>query len=329
MLFELTPPDVTSTINRSTFKDSNVTNKLIFEINIPIDKLCFFAEFTKTQDKILLLCDDESVMLFNIEQNVLYSLHSSMPICFISPYPLDTIFATCDQNGTISFYDNALNNIHYKIKRKVQPTGLAIANVCNKTNLSVKRLQFLSPNILVTLMIENHCQDNHGVANSNTNGINNCCLKINILPYRISFKRLINEYLYLNKYGEALNMLRIINWNCSYEEAYLCLHSIFQHLIKLPFENDVDAHIESTLAAFLIPMTPIDYKIFEKILPYIRQLAIRFFYHLLRNGSLQRAYQLGIELKSPRLFLLLAQLFKLSGNDEYSIKSYDQAKNLL
>ncbi|OTF77718.1 hypothetical protein BLA29_012867 [Euroglyphus maynei] len=162
-------------------------------------------------------------------------------------------------------------------------------------------------------------------------------MKVYNIPYRLSFEHLINEYLYRGQYEESLNVLRTINWNCSSEQAYHCLHLIFQHLITTQLspvsdgdtEKTIDKYIESTLATFLLPMTPIDYEIFEQILPDIRQLAIRFFYHLVRNGSLEKAYQLGGELKSTRLFLLLAQLFTMNGQPELSAKSFEQARKLL
>ncbi|KAH7639036.1 hypothetical protein HUG17_3069 [Dermatophagoides farinae] len=330
--------------------DNAVTIKLLFEIGIPLEKLCFGAEFTRLQDKILLLCDDESVMLFNIEQNVLYALHSSKPICHMATYPLDSIFVTCDPNGSISFYDIAFQNITHRT---------SISNECHpNSNMSVKRLQFLSSNILVVLMVENRRQDSFDTIvhpqqplssilrskdpiNSNRHHHMSttccCCMKLYILPYRLSFKHLINEYLFRKQYEESLNVLRTINWNCSHEQAYHCLHLIFQHLITAELSSVSSAdtremivkYIESTLATFLLPMTPIDYKIFEQILPDIRQLAIRFFYHLVRNGSLEKAYQLGVELKSTRLFLLLAQLFRMNGQPELSAKSYEQAHKLL
>ncbi|XP_027204900.2 WD repeat-containing and planar cell polarity effector protein fritz homolog [Dermatophagoides pteronyssinus] len=319
--------------------------KLLFEIGIPLEKLCFGAEFTRLQDKILLLCDDESVMLFNIEQNVLYALNSSKPICHMAMYPLDSLFVTCDPNGSISFYDIAFQNIIHSRN--------SISNDCHpNSNMSVKRLQFLSADILVVLMVENRRQDSIDTIGHSQQPISSilrtkdsinhhmtttCCMKLYHLPYRLSFKHLINEYLYRKQYEESLNVLRTINWNCSSEQAYHCLHIIFQHLITAPLssvpngdvEKTIDKYIESTLATFLLPMTPIDYKIFEQILPDIRQLAIRFFYHLVRNGSFEKAYQLGIELKSTRLFLLLAQLSRMNGQLELSNKSHEQARKLL
>ncbi|OTF82985.1 hypothetical protein BLA29_005108, partial [Euroglyphus maynei] len=151
--------------------------KLLFEIGIPLEKLCFSAEFTRLQDKILLLCDDESVMLFNIEQNVLYALHSSKPICHMAMYPLDSLFVTCDPNGSISFYDIAFQNIIHRT---------SMSNECHpNSNMSVKQLQFLSADKLVVLMVENRRQDSsidtighHHMATTCC-----CCMKVYNIPY--------------------------------------------------------------------------------------------------------------------------------------------------
>lgn len=341
-IYELTiqPKNENCTKKESTeITKLNVKMKLIFEIGIPMEKLCLSAQFTQYQDKILILCDDDTAIMFNVEQNALYSLDSSIPICFTTSYPLDSMFATCDRNGLISFYDAAFKNLLYKIR--YQGSTLLIKSHeenCTSSNMSVKRFKFLSPNILATFTIENRQKDlkvkiaKSGLltlGRSNDGSSNKICFKLTILPHRITFERLINEYLYLSKYEEALDMLRIINWNCSYDEAFLCLNIIFEHLMKTSHETENESYIESTLAAFLIPVTPIDYKIFEKILPYMRQLAIRFFYHLVKNGSLHKAYQLAIELKSPRLFLLLTQIFKMNDQEEFASKCYEQARNLI
>ncbi|KAF7490305.1 hypothetical protein SSS_10483 [Sarcoptes scabiei] len=292
--------------------------QLVFKIQIPLEKPCIRAEFTRCQDKILLLCDDESIMLFNIEQNILYSLNSSMPIDRFHIYPLDSIFVTCNQSGSISIYDMAFNNIQYRLRRKNFETEHFDLN---QSDMIARRLQFLSPKILALF---SQTDRDFKIKNSYSA---DCCFHLIIIPMTISFQRLIIEYVHRNLYEEAINVQRIINWNCSYDEAYSGLQSLFQNLIKLPFDDKIDDHIESTLASFLLPMTPIDYKIFEKILPSIRQLAIKFFYHLLRNGSLEKAHRLAIELKSPRLFLLLSHHYRINSDDEQALKAYEQAKS--
>lgn len=333
MVFEIGSSNSDSTsIISSDHKSNKVDLKTIFNANIPLDKSCLYAEFTKLQDKILLLCDDESVMLFNIEQNVLYSLHSSMPVCYMASNPLDAIFVTCNQYGRLSMYDVAFNNIAFDIQH-----CNSTESVLNKngdigilgTSMSIKRLQFLSPQMLALVLVDNKRQDvKNQTTQSTSSSTISCQLLLLTLSHEVDFKFLTHEYLHLNKYEEALNILRVINWNCSFEQAYYCLNEIFQYFLKLPLDNELESKIESTLATFLIPCTPIDYKIFEQILPFIRHLAIRFFYHLIRNQSYSKAYQLGIELKSRRHFLLLYQIAKQNGLNDLMRASFNQVQQL-
>lgn len=268
-------------------------------------------------------------------QNVLYSLHSSMPVCYLASNPADAIFVTCNQNGLLSMYDYAFNNILFNVQHN------GSKEISSSTNghfgalangMSVKRLQFLSTQLLALVLVDNKRQDvqNDGKNTSHSSSrTTSCQLVLLTLSQPVDFRLLTHEYLQASKYEEALNILRIINWNCSYEQAYYCLNAIFQHFLKLPLNRELESQIESTLAAFLIPCTPIDYKIFEQILPFIRHLAIRFFFHLIRHKSYSKAYQLGVELKSLRHFLFLYQIAKQNGLYDLMQASYRQVQKLV
>lgn len=71
LVLELVP--VASSLPDGTSKSSQngvhqKTLNFVLDADIPMGKVCVHAEYTRLQDKILLLCDDESVMLFNVEQ---------------------------------------------------------------------------------------------------------------------------------------------------------------------------------------------------------------------------------------------------------------------
>lgn len=257
-------------------------------------------------------------------QNVLYSLHSTISVCFLASNPLDAIFATCNQYGRLSLYDYAFNNLSFTFDRQgsaeIVQHNNDIITASHDQRMSIKRLEFFGPEMLAVLLVDNKRQDSDsGRGRPKTPA---CCLALVRFPCRLSTKRLISEYLFASKFEQTIDMLRVINWNCAYEEAYHCLDNIFQYLLKLPFSSELEAHIESTLATFLIPCTPIDHKIFEQILPYIRHLAIRFFYYLVRNGSHAKAYRLATELRSRRMFLLLHEIGRQTGNVELAESSY-------
>lgn len=324
--------ELTFTVDQKYNKSETnfIKMELLFSVTIPLDKTCIYAEFTRFHDKILLHCDDESVMLFNIEQNVLYALHSSMPVYSFSSNPLDAIFVTSNQHGRLSVYDYAFNNIPFDVQHKDSFKCLPAQteNIFNE-GTTVKRLQFLTPQLLVVLNYKR--QDMRSSSFTNTTSAQNSSCQTRLLllslAHQVDFKLLTHQYLHSHKYEEALNLLRVINWNC-YDQAYSCLNAIFQHLLKLPFNSELESRIESTLAAFLIPCTPIDYKIFEQILPYIRHLAIRFFFHLIQHHSYAKAYKLAIELKSKRHFMLLYEITKQNGDHELMVASYQQAQLL-
>ena len=230
-------------------------------------------------------------------------------------------------------YDYAFNNITFNIQLKNSNKSCSSENgdIASLTSgMSIKRFQFLSTHLLALVLVDNKRHDTIKSCDtslkSSSSRLYSCEVVLLTLSQKIDFKLLTHEYLHVSKYEEALNILRTINWNCSFEQAYYCLNAIFQYFLKLPLDEELETQIESTLAAFLIPCTPIDYKIFEQILPFIRHLAIQFFYHLIRNKSYIKAYQLGVELKSRRLFLLLYQIAKQNGIHDLMKASYRQAQ---
>ena len=257
-----------------------------------------------------------------------------MPVSHAATNPLDGIFVTCNSNGRISIYDYAFNNIPYEVPKNEIYSHFSQLNFVllssNGFRMKVKKIEFLSSKLLLLYLAENKLSKNKiDNIKQNIKVDNTFYFFLVSLPYKINSKILINQYLNKAMYEEALNVLKIINWNCSPNDAYYCLNRIFQHLIQLPLNGTMENHIEQTLASFLIPMTPIDFKIFEQHLPYIRYLAIRFFYRLIEDKSYQKAFQLAIELKSRRLFLLLHDISNRNGLKELSISCYKKAQTLL
>lgn len=238
-----------------------------------------------------------------------------MPARFITSCPLDTVFMTCNHRSQLSLYDFAFNNISFDFRQKHlmsrgSPSGPPITSGC-----SIQRMQFISSQMAILLIVDR----TKNVATDQLS-LPSCRLVLLSFPYALTFQRIIHEYLQKEKFTEALDMLRIINWNCAHDTAYICLNDIFQHLLQLPFNETLVPLMESTLATFLVPCTPIDYKTFETTLPFIRHLAIRFFHHLIQHGCTLKAYQLAIELKSRRLFLLLHELAKQRDDEELARK---------
>ncbi len=268
--------------------ESFETLQQIYSIRIPLLRPCMKAQFTSAQDKIVLLCDDDSIMLFNIEQNALYSLHSSVNAFDFSCNQFDAIFSVADQFGRVSLYDYSLNTIPINYEE-----------LFNDKMLHLKKIKFIDSTKLCLYFNEEKATN----------------ITLITLPSIIDNKTLINEYIRSGKCEEAIAALKCINWNCYSQIAYFSLNAIFNHLIKQPLNTIRESQLETTLATFLTPIMPIDDQIFQEYKLEIHYLAKRFFYHLLRYNCLDKAFLLGVDLKSKQSFILLYKIAKERGNE--------------
>lgn len=246
------------------------------------------AQFTTAMDRVVLLLDDDTVNVFNIEHNCLFSLHSSVKAYDFACNPLDAIFSVADQFGRVSIYDYNLNSIHINYE-KPRPDRM----------LTLNRLKFLNQSKLCLYF----CAEKY------------CDITLISLPAAIDNKTLVNQYLSHQRSELAIACLQSINWNCYSDSAYFCLNTIFNHLIRQPLTSETEAYLETTLATFLTPMAPIVEEIRRDYKLEIHYMAKRFFYHLVRYNSLDKAFLLGIDLKSGRLFRHLHRIARQRGND--------------
>ncbi|XP_054168927.1 WD repeat-containing and planar cell polarity effector protein fritz homolog [Oppia nitens] len=231
----------------------------IYSIRIPLLKCCLKAQLTQALDKVVMLLDDESIAVFNIQHNALYSMHSSQKSFDYTLNPLDAIFTVTDQLGKISVYDYAFN----------------------------------------TIAINYDNQHHHHLPN----------IRLIRFPILMDSKGLTNYYLKdSDKSDEAIASLQTIPWNRYSDIAYYCLNYIFNYLIKQPFNGKREAQLETTLATFLSPIVSIDDNVLKQYNYEIHLLAKRYFYHLVRNDSLDKAYLLAVDLDIKYLYHLLYKI---------------------
>ena len=260
----------------------------IYSIRIPLLRCCVRAQFTSALDKVVLLCDDDRISVFNIEQNALYSLHSSVNAFDFTCNPFDAIFTVADQFGRISIYDYALNTIHINYEQ-----------LFNSRIGRLNQIKYIDGSKIILYFNEDKYSN----------------IVLVTLPVVMDNKTLVNQYLTSGKCDEAIACLQNINWNCYSDSAYFCLSLIFNQLIKEPLNNVRESQLETTLATFLTPIVPIDEEISKDYRLEIHYLAKRFFFHLIRYNCLDKAFLLGIDLKCRHLFSLLHRIARNKQND--------------
>lgn len=138
----------------------------------------------------------------------------------------------------VSLYDFAFNNLSFDVVAKNSSKSCLTQNGdigLISSGMTIKRLQFLTPQLLALLLVDNMRQEARGSMSlgSTSPSVRRrspCQLVLLTLAQRVDFKFLTHEYLHACKYEEALRLLQSLNWNCSFEQAYYCLHAIFQVL---------------------------------------------------------------------------------------------------
>lgn len=267
---------------------------------IALEKHCRKAQLTPTQDKIIFMCHDNSIILFNIEQNALFSLKkspsspSSMPSSAHNAFDFtcsqnDAFFAVSNRFGSISLYDYAL-----------APIDINQCELHVDDFRELREIKFLNNSILAL----------------ETGSANSIQIHLVFFPCSIDTPALISAYLTHNKISEAIVVLRSISWNHNSYVAYYCLNLIFNTVIKERLNADRELQLEATLAAFFTPSAQIDSEIFLEYKLHMHFLAKRFFYHLLRYNYFDKAYLLAIDLQSEQLFLQLHKLAKEKNLDK-------------
>lgn len=285
-------------INQEADEDSL---RIVFSIHIPLVTPCLEVDFSDAQDKLLILCEDRNVLMFSLNENAIYNLRTSMDDAIsIMCSKLDAFFIITDKMGQMLMYDYALNVIpaNYDEMMGTNP-HLDIIDAD-----TVKDVKLLDGDHVVGLRFS-----------SSESGAEQESIRLVILPRGLDMQHLISQYLKHDYIPEAISNLLILNWNFDGFLAYSCLNIIFNHLLKLPLNQLRESQVESTLGAYFRSPHSIDLSVEREYKMGMHFLAKRFFYHLMRYNSLEKAYLLAVDLKNKQLFSLLLKC-ALEKNDE-------------
>lgn len=262
-------------------------------IHIPLMTPVISAEFNDAQDKIVILCQDRKVLMFNLSENAVYPLQTSIEGTHLMCSPLDGFFVICDQHGQLLAYDYSLSVIpgNYDDLRYMDLME------------SLEDVRMVSDNAIL-LTYKSVSPSAEGVQNE---------LALVSLPPGLDVVSLIQEYLKHDYINEAMTNLSILNWNFDPFLAYNCLNVVFNFLLKCPLNPLRETQIEAALGHFFRSKYPISLSIEKEYKESMHCLAKRFFNHLIRYKSLEKAFLLAVDLKSKELFQLLQRIARENG----------------
>ena len=265
----------------------------VFNIHVPASTPVVDADFTSAQDKLMILCEDGHVLMFNLNDNKVYSLVTCPSMRILCP-PMDSFFLVCDQRGHVNLYDYALKQIAFNQSEVKLEMINSIEAINFVTDFLIGiRYSTLFPNV------------SRGVSTE---------FSVLTLPQDMTIATLIHEYLKTDMVTQALANLLTLDWNFDPYKAYSCLTIIFNFLMKLALNPEREAQIEATLAAFFKSKQHIDIAVEKEYRHGMHLFAKKFFYLLIRHKSLEKAFLLANDLKSRKLFQLLFKIAHENGD---------------
>jgi len=139
---------------------------------------------------------------------------------------------------------------------------------------------------------------------------------------------LIRRYLEQNKIKEAIEILKLIDWNRRDLEAFQMLMSIADEIFKQPLSHETEDYLEQTFSTFYSSAYPIDDHIVLKHRLHLECYLRRFFHHLLHHMRFEKAFLLAKDISSSDLFMDIHFAAKDIGEIKLAKISWQKANEL-
>ncbi|KAI6071583.1 WD repeat-containing and planar cell polarity effector protein fritz-like protein [Aix galericulata] len=281
-----------------------------------------------TEDKLVLGCEDSSVILYDAYNQVTLLAQAKLLPALMTYHPSGAIFVVGSSQGELQLFDTALSPVKIQLlAEEFSPEAT---------------LQFSKHFDTSSSLIHIHWAAAQG-ASSCTDGtdIHDLLLvrfdkgPLGVLRFKLGvitrgqlgLVEIIHQYIRYDEIHEAINVLNTMNWNTMGRQCYICLSAIVNHLLKQKLTPDREAQLEASLGTFYAPTRPLlDTTVLEYRDP-ISRYARRFFHHLLRYQRFEKAFLLALDIGARDLFmdihylaldkgeLALAEVAKKKAND--------------
>lgn len=124
------------------------------------------------------------------------------------------------------------------------------------------------------------------------------------LPDKFNCISLIGHYLKASRGELAVKLMNTLDWDQNGYESLTCFYRLMNYLLNEPSESvsERERLIEATLKSFYKPRRELTEQTLLTFRHQVSRLARRFFYALLDNGSLEKAFKLAVDLATKDLF---------------------------
>ncbi|CAF4144873.1 unnamed protein product [Rotaria sp. Silwood2] len=213
------------------------------------------------------------------------------------------LFSVADEQGSLVFYDIALNPIWPILSSNKK---LNFHYFLNQDKYIVSINQLLNPNVSssnLTLLL----QFSHGGP-------------IGLIDIHYPFNNihsLFKYYLNFQNYSYIIDLLWCLDWTRQDNDCRLAISYITQELFR-NINNNEYFYIEQILRTFYSPLRPISDASILRNRSFINQIATKYFYYLLKGKFYSQALQLAKHLENRTIYL-----------DLYYACDYDNEKTIM
>uniref|UniRef100_A0A8C5T633 WD repeat containing planar cell polarity effector n=1 Tax=Malurus cyaneus samueli TaxID=2593467 RepID=A0A8C5T633_9PASS len=281
-----------------------------------------------TEDKLVLGCEDSSVVLYEAYNQVTVLAQAELLPAVIAYHPSGAVLLLGSSQGELQLFDTALSPIKIQLlAQDYSPEAtLQFSKHC-EVPTSLIQIQWAAPPVSLA---SPDCLDIHDLllVRFDKGPLGVLQFKFGVFTRgQLGLMELIQQYIRYDEIQEAINVLSTMNWNTMGERCYICLSAICNHLLKQKLTPDREAQLEASLGTFYAPKRPLlDRTVLEYRDP-ISRYARRFFHHLLRYQRFEKAFLLAVDIGARDLFmdihylaldkgeLALAEVAKRKAND--------------
>ncbi|XP_064271064.1 WD repeat-containing and planar cell polarity effector protein fritz homolog isoform X2 [Passer domesticus] len=236
-----------------------------------------------TEDKLVLGCEDSSVVLYEAYSQVTLLAQAELLPAVVTYHPSGAVLLVGSSQGELQLFDTALSPIKIQLlAQEYSPEAtLQFSKHCDVPT-SLIQIQWAAPPVafpspdnmdIHDLLLVRFDKGPLGVLH----------FKLGVLTRgQLGLEEIIHQYIRNDEIQEAINVLSTMNWNTMGQRCFICLSAICNHLLKQKLTPAREAQLEASLGTFYAPTRPLlDRTVLEYRDP-ISRYARRFFHHLLR-----------------------------------------------
>lgn len=283
---------------------------------IPLKASIIVQQRNHAEDKLLLGCEDGTLMLYDDHRRVTQMTKGSLIPSIIHWHPGDAVVLVCSADGDIKVYDMALAPVLIQlVAENPSPQHTLKLREYLLSPVKLNKVSWSCEAPIGNLSDNSLCCHDNLVILFDRGPLCLLRLELGVLTNgRLGTVELVSEYIKHKQAEEAVNFLNSMNWNTEGNACFACMSTIMNYLLKLPLNSEREGLLEETLGSFYAPSRPLSDETVLHHRDMISKLSRRFFHHLLRFRRFEKAFLLAVDIGAKDLFMDIHYLAADLGN---------------